>query len=133
MVNCEHCGRDTIGLSDYLWSGPTRPAKCRACGGLSYRVKVRSRAAIRAANIPFIVMVVLILISTLLPRVIAWAVAIIGMCSYTVLFVYFYCSLPMVPTTQAEVIAGKRWERVGLSLVAIAVLGIIAYGVSRAI
>jgi len=90
---------------------------------------MRGPAAVRVAIVPFVGLVILAVISLELPSILGAVVMSIAMSGY--IFIIFY-RLPMVPTVEAKVLAAKRGERIGLVLLAIAVLGIIAYGASRA-
>jgi hypothetical protein len=36
MTSCPHCMKNGITLWAKFWSGSASPAKCKACGGLSY-------------------------------------------------------------------------------------------------
>jgi hypothetical protein len=131
MATCGHCGQNTIGIHAKSWSSAAHPAKCRACGGLSYITNTHGTAAGRAAVlVPCVAIIAAVFTSSLWPLV-AGAVAVVVLLSYEA--VAFY-RLPMVPTAQSEVLEAQRWERIGLVFLFVVAAGIvIAYGASRAV
>ena len=129
MARCPHCGRDTISAYAKRWSSAARPAKCKQCSGLSYIA--RGQFALSSAIVGGLSM--LMLPAVLIARSL-WAGALV---IAAILFIIVYDELafyraPMLPTTEGAAGDLRRWDIVGVFILA-TIAAIAVAGVLRAV
>ena len=131
MAICPHCRENTIGVHAKYWASAAHPAKCGRCGGLSYIANTHGTAAGRAIwLVPFIAVIAAIGTASFWPLAVGVA-AMLGLKIYDEIAFY---RQPMLPTSHAEAAESLGWERVGSGILAfVALVTVVAYGISRAV
>ena len=123
MALCPHCGTNSIGFHSKWWSSAAHPAKCKQCGGRSYiaRTSFAYGSAI-VGGLIFSILPAILLTRSLWVGALIIA-AILAVVAYDGLAFY---RAPMLPTNSASSAEARRWEHVGLIIMAAVVCVVVA-------